>query len=201
MSSPHIAGIGLLLMAKHPDWLPSEIKSAMMTSARDTVSSASDPFAQGAGFVNPNGAADPGLVYPTTATEYRQYMVGLGVHFAPPNDTLTPISGSSLNQASIAIGSLPGIQTVDRHVKNVGSTSATYTALGKRARVHRDGHTGDPDVGIGCDRELHGHLLSERSRLRSLGERLAHLDRRHAQRALADRAPAGPGRGPGRGAR
>ena len=127
MSSPHIAGIGLLIMAKHPTWLPSEIKSAIMTSAGDTVSSAHDPFAQGAGFVNPNGAADPGLVYPTTATEYRQYMVGLGVHFAPPNDTLTPISGSELNQASIAIGSLPGIQTVSRHVRNVGS-AATYTA-------------------------------------------------------------------------
>jgi hypothetical protein len=100
----------------------------MMTSARDTVSSASDPFAQGAGFINPNGAADPGLVYPTSATEYRRYMVGLGVHFAPPNDTLTGISGSELNQASIAIGSLPGIQTVDRRVRNVGSTTATYTA-------------------------------------------------------------------------
>ena len=128
MSSPHIAGIGLLLMAKHPDWLPSEIKSAMMTSARDTVSSANDPFAQGAGFVKPNGAADPGLVYPTTPTEYRQYMVSLGVHFAPPNDTLTPLSGSELNQPSIAIGSLPGIQSVKRHVKNVGSATSTYTA-------------------------------------------------------------------------
>ena len=39
-------------------------------------------------------------------------MVGLGVQFAPPFDTLPPISGSNLNQASIAIGSLPGIQTV-----------------------------------------------------------------------------------------
>ena len=64
MASPHIAGIGALIMAKHPTWLPSEIKSALMTSAGDTVSSSRDPFAQGAGFVNPNGAADPGLVYP-----------------------------------------------------------------------------------------------------------------------------------------
>ena len=128
MSSPHIAGIGALMKAAHPTWLPSEIKSALMTSARDTVSSAGDPFAQGAGFVNPNPAADPGLVYPTTATEYRQYLVSLGVHFAPPNDTLTPITASNLNQASIAIGKLAGTETVTRRVKNVGSASATYTA-------------------------------------------------------------------------
>ena len=128
MSSPHIAGIGALVKALHPTWLPSEIKSAIMTSAGDTVSSANDPFAQGAGFVNPNGAANPGLVYPTSNNEYRQYLVGLGVHFAPPFDTLTPISGSDLNQASIAIGQLPGTASVTRHVKNVGSSTATYTA-------------------------------------------------------------------------
>ena len=128
MASPHIAGIGALLRAKHPTWLPSEIKSAMMTSARDTISSADDPFAQGAGFVQPNPAADPGLVYPTTATEYRRYMVGLGVQFAPPNNTLTPLSASNLNQASISIGKLAGVETVTRRVKNVGSSTATYTA-------------------------------------------------------------------------
>jgi subtilisin family serine protease len=128
MASPHIAGIGALIKALHPNWLPSEIKSAIMTSAGDTVSSANDPFSQGAGFVNPNGASDPGLVYPTTPTEYRQYLVGLGVHFAPPNDTLTAISASNLNQASIAIGGLAGTQTVTRRVKNVGSAEATYNA-------------------------------------------------------------------------
>ena len=128
MSSPHIAGIGALLMAAHPSWSPSEVKSAIMTSAGDTVSSAGDPFAQGAGFVAPNGAADPGLVYPTAPNEYRQYMVGLGVHFAPPFDTLTPISGSNLNQASIAVGSVPGTSTVTRHVKNVDGHAATYHA-------------------------------------------------------------------------
>jgi subtilisin family serine protease len=127
MASPHIAGIGALILALHPTWLPSEIKSAIMTSAGDTVSSAGDPFSQGAGFVNPTGAADPGLVYPTTPNEYRQYLVGLGVHFAPPFDTLTPVSGSQLNQASIAVGSLAGTQTVTRRVKNVGP-AATFTA-------------------------------------------------------------------------
>jgi subtilisin family serine protease len=128
MASPHIAGIGALLKARHPGWTPSEIKSALMTSAGDTVSSAGDPFAQGAGFVDPNRAADPGLVYPTTATEYRRYMVSLGVQFAPPNHTLTPLNGSDINQASIGVGQLAGVETVDRRVKNVGTAEATYTA-------------------------------------------------------------------------
>ncbi|HKF86056.1 MAG TPA: S8 family peptidase [Candidatus Limnocylindrales bacterium] len=128
MASPHIAGIAALLKARHPDWLPSEIKSAIMTSATDTVSSGGKWFAQGAGFVQPNGAADPGLVYPTSNTEYRQYLVGLGVQFAPPNDTLTPITASNLNQASIAIGQLAGVETVARRVKNVGTSSARYRA-------------------------------------------------------------------------
>jgi subtilisin family serine protease len=128
MSSPHIAGIGALLMAAHPTWLPSEIKSALMTTTVDTVSSANDPFAQGAGFVNPNGARDPGLVYPTTPNEYRQYLISLGVQFLPPFDTLTPVSASNLNQASISVGKLAGIETVTRRVKNVGSATATYTA-------------------------------------------------------------------------
>jgi len=128
MASPHIAGIGALLKAAHPGWLPSEIKSAMLTTTRDTVSSGNDPFAQGAGFVQPNGAADPGLVYPTTPNEYRQFMVGLGVRFAPPFDTLTPISASNLNQASVSIGKLAGTETITRRVKNVDDTAATYTA-------------------------------------------------------------------------
>jgi subtilisin family serine protease len=128
MSSPHIAGIGALLRARHPSWSPADIKSALMTSASDTVSSAGNPFAQGAGFVSPNAAVDPGLVYPATPTDWRRYMVGLGVRFAPPNDTLTPLSGPDLNQASIAVGKLAGVQTVTRRVKNAGSSAATYRA-------------------------------------------------------------------------
>ncbi|WP_238007395.1 S8 family serine peptidase [Dactylosporangium sp. AC04546] len=127
MSSPHIAGIGALMKQQHPTWLPSEIKSALMTSAVDTKTTKS-PFAQGAGFVNPNSAVDPGLVYPAGPNDYRSYMVSLGVRFAPPFDTLPPVAGPDLNQASIAIGGLAGVQTVARTVKNVGTTTATYNA-------------------------------------------------------------------------
>ena len=125
MSSPHIAGIGALMKQLHPTWLPSEIKSALMTSAVDTKTTKS-PFAQGAGFVNPNGAANPGLVYPTLPNEYRSYMISLGVQFNPPFNTLPPISASNLNQASIAIGQLAGTETVTRRVKNVGTSKEMY---------------------------------------------------------------------------
>jgi hypothetical protein len=128
MASPHIAGIGALLTDAHPTWLPSEIKSALMTTTVDTVSSADDYFAQGSGFVQPNPAVDPGLVYPTTANEYRQFMVSLGVAFAPPFDTLEPVSASNLNQASISIGMLAGTETVTRRVKNVDDATVRYTA-------------------------------------------------------------------------
>jgi subtilisin family serine protease len=128
MSSPHIAGIGALLKAAHPTWLPSEIKSALMTSASDTVSSASNPFAQGAGWVQPNSATNPGLTYPTTPNEYRSYMVSQGAVFNPPFDTLPAISGSDLNSASIAVGKLAGVKTVTRRVHNVSGSARTFTA-------------------------------------------------------------------------
>jgi plastocyanin len=67
-------------------------------------------------------------VYPAVANDYRSYMVSLGVQFAPPFDTLPPVTASNLNQASIGIGKLAGAESVTRKVKNVGSTSATYTA-------------------------------------------------------------------------
>jgi hypothetical protein len=38
------------------------------------------------------------------------------------------VSASNLNQASIAIGKLAGVETVTRRIKNVGASTATYTA-------------------------------------------------------------------------
>src|SRR5262249_25759500 len=65
VSSPHVAGVAALLKDLHPDWTPMMIKSALMTTASQILGSGSDatPFAQGAGHITPNKAADPGLVY------------------------------------------------------------------------------------------------------------------------------------------
>ena len=71
MATPHITGIAALLISKHPDWTPMEVKSAMMTTASPTdnkgnpiqATGNATPFDMGSGQVNPAPAFDPGLVY------------------------------------------------------------------------------------------------------------------------------------------
>ena len=127
MSAPHIAGLGALILQKYPRWSPTAVKSAMMTTATDTVDAngkpATDPYAQGAGFVSPRKFLDPGLIYDASVNDYYGYLEDQGF------DTKTgvkPISGSNLNQPSIGIGSLAGVQTVTRRVTAV--KAGTYTA-------------------------------------------------------------------------
>lgn len=125
MSSPHVAGLGALLKAAHPAWSAAAVKSALMTTAVDTVKT-TDPFAQGAGFVTPNSAVDPGLVFDTPAEDYRRYLVGLGMRFsAYPG--LTALDASDINLASVATGAMAGSQKVKRAVTNVGTADETYT--------------------------------------------------------------------------
>jgi subtilisin family serine protease len=129
MSSPHVAGLGALLSQAHPSWSPAAIKSALMTSAYDTIDAAGDPFAQGAGHVKPNSANDPGLVYDATFDDYRNFLKGQGLcNLCLGTTPATAVDASDTNVASIAIGDLAGNQTVTRRVTNVGTASATYTA-------------------------------------------------------------------------
>ena len=71
-------------------------------------------------------AADPGLVFDSGFNDWLNFICG-----TQPGSfcsAFTPIDPSNLNVASIAIGDMPGIQTVTRKVTNVGSQSETYTA-------------------------------------------------------------------------
>ncbi|KAM7260776.1 hypothetical protein ACFE04_026251 [Oxalis oulophora] len=88
MSCPHISGIAALIKSVHKDWSPAAVKSAIMTTAyaiandkfpiRDIAhSGAATPFALGSGHVNPELAADPGLVYDITPKDYHDYVCGI----------------------------------------------------------------------------------------------------------------------------
>ena len=136
MSSPHVAGLGALLKQLHPDWSPMAIKSALMTSGTDVLDGPKmDPFVifrQGAGHVRPNSAADPGLVFDHGFNDWLAFLCGTTTGVATSTCNSLKAAGfstdpSDLNVASIAIGDLPGSQTVIRKVTNVGKSAATYT--------------------------------------------------------------------------
>lgn len=62
MAAPHIAGIAALLLQKHPDWSPFDVKVALSNTATTLDTSLYDVFAQGAGRVNPYNAAHPDIL-------------------------------------------------------------------------------------------------------------------------------------------
>ena len=138
MSSPHVAGISLLLKQAHPTWSPTAIKSALMTTAYTTLNDGQPgaangllPWAQGAGHIDPNKANDPGLVYDAGKLDYDAYQCKVNRTSVTAADCAA--SGTlgetyNLNQPSITVGAVVGSVTVTRTVTNVGSTTATYTA-------------------------------------------------------------------------
>ena len=125
MSSPHIAGVMALLTQGHPGWSPAAMRSAVMTTAYDTLDYS--PFSAGAGHVDPTKALDPGLVYDAGFSDWFGFLCGTG-QLVSSSCTSLRIDPSDLNQASIAIGDLAGSQTITRTVTNVGSQTETYSA-------------------------------------------------------------------------
>ncbi|KAH1064921.1 hypothetical protein J1N35_029908 [Gossypium stocksii] len=108
MACPHVAGIAALLKGAHPDWSPTAIRSALMTTS-DPVDNTGNPIedigtnlqpatplAMGAGHINPNKALDPGLVYDATVQDYIDFLCGL--NFTPQQ--IKTITRSSSNNCS-----------------------------------------------------------------------------------------------------
>ncbi|XVE95004.1 hypothetical protein REPUB_Repub02eG0059100 [Reevesia pubescens] len=88
MSCPHVSGLAALLKAAHPEWSPTAIKSALMTTAYTAYKSGgkiedvatggpATPFDYGAGHVDPVAALDPGLVYDATVDDYLGFLCAL----------------------------------------------------------------------------------------------------------------------------
>lgn len=120
MSSPHVAGAGVLLKALHPDWTPGQIKSALMTTAttavvKEDLTTPADPFDHGSGRIRVNVATTAGLTFDET---YERFQT-LG------KDPLTAVH---LNIPSVNVPVLPGKVTTVRKAKNVTGRSVTYRA-------------------------------------------------------------------------
>ncbi len=116
MSSPHVAGLAALYLGERPNASPAEVKSALMTTAYDTVDGAGepvdDPFIQGAGHVDPTRYFEPGFLYLNDLDDWYGYIQGLGF----VDVGVEPIDPSNLNLASISVGALAGVETVTRTV-------------------------------------------------------------------------------------
>jgi subtilisin family serine protease len=129
MSSPHVAGLAALFKQKYPNWSPMAIKSALMTSAGDVLDGPNtNPlviFRQGAGHVRPALAMNPGLVYDSNFGDWLSFICG--VQPGGGCTGVTPIDPSNLNVASIALGDMPGSQTVTRKLTNVSGGALTVS--------------------------------------------------------------------------
>ncbi|MBY0443932.1 MAG: S8 family serine peptidase, partial [Burkholderiales bacterium] len=135
MSSPHVAGLAALLHQLHPKWSPAAIKSALMTSAYSTLNDGQPglqngllPWAQGAGHVNPNAAADPGLIYDVTPLEYDRYLCGQGQLTPAKCSVIGSIQPYNLNVPSLTTANVLGKFTFNRTVTNVSDRAAIYTS-------------------------------------------------------------------------
>ncbi len=124
MSSPHVAGVALLLKALHPSWTPGQIKSAIMTQSvtsvvKEDLTTPADPFDMGAGRVDVARSMRTPVTISDTAANF----------FALTGD---PIHAIDLNLPSINAPVMPGRITTTRTLKNVSGGSLSVTS---RART------------------------------------------------------------------
>ncbi|CAN6234441.1 unnamed protein product [Urochloa humidicola] len=150
MAAPHVAGVAALVKQRHPSWGPAAVASALSTTAwrhdgRKLPIMAegfeigsllpATPFDRGAGFVNPAGALDPGLVVVPEPGDYVGFLCSLPQ--LSPDDvrsatgsacpTVAPLaSPADLNVPSITVAALRGSLSVRRRVTNVASDVETY---------------------------------------------------------------------------
>ncbi|KAL1817760.1 hypothetical protein ACET3Z_020334 [Daucus carota] len=151
MSCPHLAGLAALLKGAHRDWSPAAIRSAMMTTADflDNTNSPiqdigynqpANPFASGAGHVNPNKALDPGLIYDVNALDYINLLCALN-YTSKQIQTVTRTGTFNCSNPSLDLNypsfiaffdaSESGVlahQEFQRTVTNVGDEISVYEA-------------------------------------------------------------------------
>ncbi|EFH41618.1 subtilase family protein [Arabidopsis lyrata subsp. lyrata] len=151
MAAPHVAGVAALIKQTYPQFTPSQIASALSTTAllndnkggpimaQRTYSNpdqslyTATPFDMGSGFVNATAALDPGLVFDTSFEDYMSFLCGINgsdplvfnyTGFRCPANNTT-ISGFDLNLPSITVSTLSGTQIFQRSMRNIAGNE-TY---------------------------------------------------------------------------
>ncbi len=83
MAAPHVAGSAALLKQMHPDWTPTQIRSALMSTATTAVWLDSDHTApasvldMGAGRIDLTKAGDPGLTFDKPSLSFGSEPAGV----------------------------------------------------------------------------------------------------------------------------
>ncbi|GAA2175217.1 hypothetical protein GCM10009846_24260 [Agrococcus versicolor] len=130
MAAPHVAGLAAVYLGVNPLATPAEVKSALMTTATDTVNADGtvnqDWFAQGAGFVEATSFLDAGVYYANGTEDWYGYLRGIGYEL-PETWVGSAIDPSDLNIPSIGIGALAGSQTVTRTLTALEAGSYTVS--------------------------------------------------------------------------
>lgn len=73
MAAPHVAGLAALLLEKHPDWTPFDVKVALMNNAKIMDTAKYDVFDQGAGRIQAVKSIDPAaFVKVMDVTQYTE---------------------------------------------------------------------------------------------------------------------------------
>ncbi|KAK8544368.1 hypothetical protein V6N13_056150 [Hibiscus sabdariffa] len=93
MACPHVAAIAAYVKTFHPDWSPSAIKSALITTASpmDPSKNPDAELAYGSGHVNPVKAINPGFVYDNAEGDNIRFLCSIGYS----EDKIRAISGTN----------------------------------------------------------------------------------------------------------
>ncbi len=82
-AAPHISGAAALLLAQHPDWTPMQVKSALMSTASQTIldldGSVADVMTRGSGRIDLSKAGDPGLTFDEPSHSFGMVEVGTSI--------------------------------------------------------------------------------------------------------------------------
>jgi hypothetical protein len=121
MAAPHIAGAAALVRKIHPEWTPSEVKSALMLTSRNVGitalpgGTAATAFDMGAGRARADLAATSALVMDESSYRYLR---------ADPARGGDP---ASLNVPSLGGDTCVGTCSFVRSFRNVGDTAQSWT--------------------------------------------------------------------------